>query len=341
MPETVLETEGGTVATVRTSSVQGPPRLVNEALLYHDEEQFSRVLRSFVAHGNTAGEPVLAALPAHNVEVLLRALGPLSRDVRFEDMGVVGHNPNLVLDLYQEWIDAHDGPVQLIGELIWPGRSYPEVVECLRHEALVNHELAGCAASILCPFDAEGLGEQTLLGAELTHPSLVEGNGTRRPSPCYGDPIELYAGWRWPQPEPTPPVSEIDFCGDLHRLRAAVASDPVVATLGSERRADLVFSVNEVATNALRHGDGICTSRVWRDGHAVVAELTSTSMLDAAVGRRRPAPDAVGGRGLWLVNQLCDLVELRTGQGGTTVRLHVRDTLGEPAVRMTSAGSAV
>jgi hypothetical protein len=39
---------------------------------------------------------------------------------------------------------------------------------------------------------------------------------------------------------------------------------------------------------------------------------------------RRPAPDASHGHGLWVVHQLCDLVELRTGASGTTIRLHMR-----------------
>ncbi len=51
----------------------------------------------------------------------------------------------------------------------------------------------------------------------------MEGDGSRRRSSRYGEPIELYAGQRWPQAEPTPPVSEIDFSGDLHLLREAVA----------------------------------------------------------------------------------------------------------------------
>jgi len=41
-------------------------------------------------------------------------------------------------------------------------------------------------------------------------------------------------------------------------------------------------------------------------------------------GRRRPAADAAAGRGLWLINQLCDLVELRSGAAGTTLRMHIR-----------------
>ena len=115
---------------------------------------------------------------------------------------------------------------------------------------------------------------------------------------------------------------------------------PIASVLSPERRADLVFAVNEVATNAVRHADGICTTHVWRDGDTVVAELSCTSSLDAVAGRMRPSPDALAGRGLWLVNQLCDLVELRSGHGGTTVRLHVREGLDEPAAGMWFAGSA-
>jgi hypothetical protein len=310
---------------------------VHEAFLYRDEEQLGSVSRAFVADAQIAREPVMAAIPTHNVDVLLRALGPLTRDVYFEDMAVVGRNPNCVLSLYQDWIDAHEGRVRMIGELVWPGRSYPETVESLRHEALVNHELAGYPASILCPYDAARLEDDVLLGAALTHPRMVAGDGSRRPSSRYEEPIGLHAGRHWPQEDPRPPVSEHEFTGDLQRLRAAVAADPVVATVGPERRADLVFAVNEVATNALTHGDGICTARLWRDGPSVVAELNCNSrLLEAAVGRRRPAPDAVSGRGLWMVNQLCDLVELRSGEGGTTVRLHVSERLEPSTAGMTA-----
>jgi anti-sigma regulatory factor (Ser/Thr protein kinase) len=39
------------------------------------------------------------------------------------------------------------------------------------------------------------------------------------------------------------------------------------------------------------------------------------------------APNSVrhgGGYGLWLANQVCDLVQVRSSPAGTTVRLHVR-----------------
>jgi hypothetical protein len=41
------------------------------------------------------------------------------------------------------------------------------------------------------------------------------------------------------------------------------------------------------------------------------------------VGRRKPPPGASGGHGLWLVRQVCDLVELTSDASGTTVRMHM------------------
>jgi hypothetical protein len=39
-------------------------------------------------------------------------------------------------------------------------------------------------------------------------------------------------------------------------------------------------------------------------------------------GRHQPGDEAAKGRGLWMVNQLCDLVQLRSGRQGTQVRIH-------------------
>ena len=44
----------------------------------------------------------------------------------------------------------------------------------------------------------------------------------------------------------------------------------------------------------------------------------------------------MGGRGVWLANQLCDLVQIRSGAAGTVVRLHARRSL---KVRDTGAPS--
>jgi hypothetical protein len=38
----------------------------------------------------------------------------------------------------------------------------------------------------------------------------------------------------------------------------------------------------------------------------------------------QPTPRAESGRGVWITNQLCDLVQIRSGPSGTVVRVHKR-----------------
>jgi anti-sigma regulatory factor (Ser/Thr protein kinase) len=103
-----------------------------------------------------------------------------------------------------------------------------------------------------------------------------------------------------------------------------VASHAAAAGLGARRIADLAFSVNEVASNSVRHGGGAGTVRFWSGGSGVVCEVRDGGRFDRPLaGRKRPVSDQVGGWGLWLANQLCELVEVRSLPEGTAVRLHV------------------
>ena len=81
--------------------------------------------------------------------------------------------------------------------------------------------------------------------------------------------------------------------------------------------------MTEVATNSIRHGSGGGTLRLWRQEDALVCEVTDPGHItDPLVGRRTPSPATQGGRGLWLANQLCDLIQVRSTPAGTTIRLH-------------------
>lgn len=300
---------------------------VHEALFYRNRDELERSVRGFLRDAADAGEPVLAALPQTNLEWLRDAVADGPTEVRFENMNEVGRNPSRLLPIYQDWIADREGHGQVISESMWPGRSYAETAECLRLEALLNVALARSGATFLCPYDAANLESEVLIGAELTHPQLRDATGTR-PSERFVDPVELSRGDNWPQQEPAQPVSEHRFAGDLGSLRRAIREDPRLGGLSRERRDDVVFVVNEAATNVLRHSDGPGTARIWNEGRSVVSEVSSASPLaDPLAGRRRPAPDAASGRGLWLINQVCDLVELRSGDTGTTLRMHVRDAL--------------
>ena len=88
-----------------------------------------------------------------------------------------------------------------------------------------------------------------------------------------------------------------------------------------------MLATHEVATNSIRHGGGEGVLRVWHEDHTVVCEVSDRGRMDRPLaGREKPDLDADGGWGLWLANQLCDLVQLRTltDPAGSVVRLQLR-----------------
>ena len=65
------------------------------------------------------------------------------------------------------------------------------------------------------------------------------------------------------------------------------------------------------------------SSATWDSSAAqLLVEFEDSGSIEAPLaGRLRPGPTQDGGRGLWLANQLCDLVQIRSRPGRTTVRL--------------------
>ena len=56
----------------------------------------------------------------------------------------------------------------------------------------------------------------------------------------------------------------------------------------------------------------------------MVCEISDLGWItDPRAGRRRPDTHQPGGRGLWLVNQLCDAMELRSSPAGTVIRVRM------------------
>jgi anti-sigma regulatory factor (Ser/Thr protein kinase) len=65
--------------------------------------------------------------------------------------------------------------------------------------------------------------------------------------------------------------------------------------------------------------------RIWFDDGAAVCEIRDAGFIaQPLAGREPPERGNGGGYGLWLANQVCELVQVRSSPAGTTVRLHVR-----------------
>lgn len=137
--------------------------------------------------------------------------------------------------------------------------------------------------------------------------------------------VEVYAG---PEAVSAGPeaIRELKFTGaDLGALRRFVSQQARDVSFEEDRVADLVLAVNELATNSVRHGGGQGVARIWREGDTLLCEVLDGGRIeDPSIGRVCPTPDQQTGRGLWLVNRLCDSVQIGSSSAGGVVRVHMR-----------------
>jgi anti-sigma regulatory factor (Ser/Thr protein kinase) len=318
--------------TAATGRIEEDPSTMDgfrhEALFYAGDDGFMAGIVPFAREAVAARAPILIAVSARRIELLRDALGADAEQASFLEMGELGRNPGRIIPAWRDFAERHagwDGPLYGVGEPIWPGRGHAELVECHRHEALLNLAFADARNfRLLCPYDTTALDPATLAEAECTHPLLLDDQGLRE-STSYAGLVRIATPFDAPLPAPPPDVEPVEFdARTLGALRGLVAEHADAAGLDTARRDDLVLAVNEIATNSASHTSGRGTLRVWREDDAVVCEVRDDGRLDdPLVGRERPGPDQTGGYGLWLVNQLCDLVELRAGQDGAVVRMRM------------------
>ncbi|RKN39922.1 ATP-binding protein [Micromonospora endolithica] len=107
-------------------------------------------------------------------------------------------------------------------------------------------------------------------------------------------------------------------------LRHSVTSCAYASGLRGQRLDDFVLAVNELITNAVRHGGGRGSLRLWRQPGRLVCEVADHGHGISAHrlrDRSRPAPETAGGWGLWLARELSDTMDVDTGDAGTLVRI--------------------
>jgi anti-sigma regulatory factor (Ser/Thr protein kinase) len=309
---------------------QGHEAFRHEALLYSGLEGFIEGTLPFLIDAAQAEEPTLVVVSAAKIARLRDTLGPSADRILFADMGDVGSNPARIIPAWRAFVDHHGRsgrPLRGIGEPIWAERSAAELVECQRHEALLNFAFADAAGfRLLCPYDTDALDAKVIEKAHHSHPVMVDDQGGRQ-SATYVDLGVVAAPFADPLPAPPPGAHELPFAhGTLAQLRAFVTVHAAQAGLREPRASDLILAVNEVATNSVRHAGGHGLVRIWLDGDALICEVVDDGGGIGAplAGREKPPEGQLGGHGLWLVNQVCDLVQVRAFATGGAVRMHMR-----------------
>lgn len=125
----------------------------------------------------------------------------------------------------------------------------------------------------------------------------------------------------------TPPddAEVLRYRANLAEVRKFTAARALRAGLPPGRANDLVIAVSELAANTWVHTSGPGTLTIWVTDDEVICQAQDQGQItDPQAGMVHHVPDAPGGgRGLGVVSQVCDQVEISTGQAGTTVRVHM------------------
>jgi anti-sigma regulatory factor (Ser/Thr protein kinase) len=300
----------------------------HEAVFYAGEGEFLATTLPFIRDGLDAGEAVRVAVSAAKIRMLEDELGADAGRIEFLDIETVGRNPARIIPVWREFLDLNAGAgagMRGIGEPAWPSRGPAEMIECQHHESLLNLAFSDAPSwQLLCPYDTAGLDDDVLAAAEQSHPHLSR-DGAHEHSRNYVDPKVGAVPFTGDLPEPAGKPRVIAFVGgELSSLRRFAGDCAQEAGLVTSRRVDFVLAANEIAGNSVRHGGGHGVMRIWREDGALLCEVADEGWIDQPlVGRVRPLPEQAAGRGLWVANQVCDLVQIRSGEQGTTVRLHM------------------
>jgi anti-sigma regulatory factor (Ser/Thr protein kinase) len=300
----------------------------HEAWLYSGTEAFVAGSSSFVRDALDAEEAVMVATTPTNLQALEDELGADASEVALVDMSEAGRNPGRILSMWREFVAAevaHGRPARGIGEPVWQGRTPAELDECCRHEALINRAFDQHSDFwLLCPYDKATLDDATLASAGRTHPYLHD-DGAVRPSRGFDPGLADHA---LEGDLPQPPTSAERFVfehGRLAEMRALLRVTAARAGLDARRTSDLALAITELAANSIRHDRGTGTVAVWGDPDALVCEVTASGGIDDPLaGRAKAPPEQLQGRGLWIVHQVCDLVQIRSSDHRSTIRVTLR-----------------
>ena len=125
------------------------------------------------------------------------------------------------------------------------------------------------------------------------------------------------------QPATAPYEAFYRLPGDLAPLRDFVRLHATTLGLSGDRADLLTLAVSELATNTLQHTTGGGRVRLWASDGRVLCDVIDGGPM-RTLGRPMPAAEALRGRGLAIVERICDEVGVEPATEGTRVRLALK-----------------
>lgn len=293
---------------------------------------------AFVHAGLDAGDPVVVACTEPTTDLLQKALADRPQVVWADWSEVYGNGPAAAITAVRRLGERHRTAQSPVVRVVLEPQAGPDQDtwrEWQRYDAVLDHQLDEAEALgeerllVLCLVDARRVPPPLVDSARATHP-MLQVDGEAVPNPDHVDAGEYLTSLPVPPEslEATEPLVRADGVRDLRGLRRDLAHRAADAALpaGSEPGLeDFLLAVDEMTTNALRHGRPPVDLRLWADDRRLVCTVTDrgAGLQDPFIGYGPAHGDdlSLGGMGLWLARQLCDHVDITLTEDGVRVRL--------------------
>jgi anti-sigma regulatory factor (Ser/Thr protein kinase) len=301
----------------------------HDLLLHRSADELAALVVPFLRAGLADGDAAVVVARVETAAVLTDALADDDRVAVLDAGDIYRQRTPAALTAFRRLAGQQapeGGRLRVVGETDF-GSTPREWMEWQRYEAVINEALRDEPLWGLCVYDTSRLPDEVVEAGLRTHPYLVTPDG-RQVNPAYEEPAEFLRSLPVPaEPlEQTPPLLQVDDVSDFSGLRHTVAEHLYALGGTPDAMDDLHLAIDEMSSNAVRHGGPPVRLRLWASADRVVCTISDhgPGMDDpfAGYGPAHGADLSRGGMGLWLARQLCDHVDvIDDGDTGLTVRL--------------------
>jgi anti-sigma regulatory factor (Ser/Thr protein kinase) len=302
-------------------------RFAHVAVLYGSDAQLRNLLLPYLAGALGRREEVLLAISVTAERVLRDALGDAAGSVQWGGPGLSYDRLGRMFAAFGDYLEQRHRaglPAHVIGE---PDAdiSADRLSQYLRHLSMASEVYAVYGCPMLFLWDERRYPPEVMAHVRAVHPLLL-GSGGPITNAEYCAPFD-YLTANTPSAPAAPIDPDLDMLLDsaegLAVLRRRLRSWGTDAALCDRDTDDIVIAVDEIATNALEHGQPPARVRGWSTTDAVFVRVDDHGRtgIPPTIGYVRPPTDAQRGRGVWMARHLADVLTTHHNSTGTTVAM--------------------
>jgi anti-sigma regulatory factor (Ser/Thr protein kinase) len=297
------------------------------AVLYTSDGELRDLLLPYLAEALRRQDQIVAVVSEAAQRVLCEALGEAADRIQWGGPGLSSNRLGRVFEAFGDYLAQQYRagiPTRVVGEP-GAGLSPDRLSQYLRYVSMATEVYAAYESPMLFLWDERRYSPEVLAQVRAIHPQLLGSHGTIVNSE-YRVPIDfLTAGATSPPAVPVDPDLDLhlESADRLVQLRQGLRSWGAAMALSERDTDDIVIAVDEIATNALEHGEPPARVRAWSTTDAVFIRVDDQGRIGipATTGYVRPPTEARRGRGIWMARHLADVLTTHNSPAGTTVAM--------------------